>query len=262
MERNWQWIRSDDNFGYFIDVDNAYNHKTIENEIDYSDVWVKVAYTYSGAQNEIDFYDIKHVSADKLSAGYGLYKLRLHYLSGDVEYLYLGFYDNNSNLLATAKPNKTTIYCDGFLEPILLYMSAKITGGKEFSSIAASGKAIRTFKHKTPSGQIRLFNVPVASIRKSGNQYHYVLDYRVLAPDNSVDKEMSEYITFSGADEYWLERVTIYDDDWKLYFVDKHEKKEFIPGTYLEHTKDFVLKYCSEHSDIVNRFGAKGLICK
>lgn len=177
MERKWQWIRSDENYGYFIDVEDAYNHKVDGNEVDYSDVWVKVAYTYNGAQDEINYFGLNTINANTLKDGYGLYKLRLHYLSGEVDYLHLSFYDKNGNLLKTVKQDKTTIYGERFLEPILLFMSSKITGGKEFS-LVTSGKAIKQYKCKTPSGQVRLFNVPISSIIKRGNRYSYVFDER------------------------------------------------------------------------------------
>ncbi|SEH35175.1 hypothetical protein [Selenomonas sp. KH1T6] len=268
MERNWQWIKSDDYCGYFIDVENAINHQVSANEVDYSDVWVKVAYTYQGAQNEIDYYKLSGVNPAVLKDGYGLYKLRLKYLTGEVDYLYLGFYDSNGNLLRTQSGSSSTIYSDGdtFLASIMYYMSSKLTGGREFTVNENKG-AIRYWKKTDYSGQVTVFLLPRLAIRKDGGKYNYVINTRVLAEDNSTEKEVVQYYSYDGGEEVEVVRFAGYDDDWILHTVDlsnRPKRTEIVPGSYSESISKFVVNYCDDNAnvDLINRFGKKGIIVK
>lgn len=266
MERNWQWVESDDEIGYFIDVDNAYNHKSIGQLVDYSDVWVKCAYTMAGAESEIDMYGLDNIDSNVLKEGYGLHKLRLKYLTGEIQYLYTGFYDHNGNLLAncTDQESDTNIYRSSYLDSIMYFMSSKITKRNEFSIYQNSNISKSYYQSmKNEYDGVTRFYVPIYSIKNFGDKYEFVFNRVDYDKDKKITSDNVYYIRYEGDEYYYIIKAEV-QRGYKHYMIDldEPEKNEIVPSSYLENAIAFVKDFCEDNNNsyFIHRLGPKGLI--
>ena len=72
LQHQWQWIESNDYYGFFLDTQTISPHYVYGDNADYTDVWMMVKYSYEGAKDELDSYDNTYVKPEKLQDGYGI----------------------------------------------------------------------------------------------------------------------------------------------------------------------------------------------
>jgi len=270
-ENHLQWIDSDESYSYFLDPSTITMHRNYNNKVDYVDAWIKITYSGEGAQTELDDWNVHGVSVGALQNGYGEYRVRINFIPGTVDVLFVSLNSNDGRTLYTKNNAETIRVAErGFYQPIYTYMVSYLAGTPDFS-FYKSWKSVFWYKSLDKNGQLSKTFISKWKIRQENQIIYYSQNIYTYAPDNTVMKEdiaycelniVSNTITFRG-----IATDKNNDDTWAYQAItDKVGNNsniiDIVPGSRGAAAKQSLVDFCNDNYDFVHRFDGGGLTLK
>lgn len=265
LQHQWQWIESNDNFGFFLDTQTINPHYVEGDNADYADVWMMVKYSYEGARKELDGYDNIYMKPETLQDGYAMYRLRLYFWSGDVQRTFTGFYRKDGTLLKQYTDiYNTNAEQQSFYRPIMYYTIDHLTGNHEYA-IYNHGKSYYSHSVKGGHNGTDRFFVPKNSIKSDGADIYFKYEEYDYNSNDEVQKTeicQMKYNTINNSFTY-LSTDTYHDDSglWShsdfSVIPESKRKMSLVPDSFGEGLADDVKSFYQENKDFVNRYHQK-----
>lgn len=242
---NWQWVSSNDKYGYFLDTNTIRLQKNGYGRAIKASVWMKVKYTYQGAISEIDYFNA-NISPSTLQDGESINELNIDLIHGEIDVNRVALYDKNGNILYTNnKTTQTDVIHAGFFSPIYNYLISYISGCEAMEIYLNKD----TFKLKNDFE----YYVPIYLAYKDGNNIRFI----IYNKDN--DKTFIMYCESNMTNH--TSRISALGTSVRLsdqiYTDEKFEA--VIPGTPLDSIINSVNDVLIQYPKFANRFKNGGL---
>lgn len=269
LQHQWQWIESNDNYGFFLDTQTIRPHYMDGNNADYADVWMMVKYSYAGAKKTLDSYGNTYVKPEKLQDGYGMYRLRLYFWSGNVQRNFVGLYMKDGTLLVQyTKAAEKNVDTHHFYQPVMYYTIDYLTGNHEYA-IYNHGKNCYKVYNETKKGKDK-FYIPKNSIKTDGDDIYFKCQgiyYNSNDEFKNADiwqikyNRISNSMTYLSAEVYGNSNRSWSNKDLSDMPAAKRTVP-VIPDSIGERFVNDVKKFCQENNAFVNRYNHKLLEVK
>lgn len=265
LQHQWQWIESNDNFGFFLDTQTINPHYVEGDNADYADVWMMVKYSYEGARKELARYNNTYIKPEILQDGYAMYRLRLYFWSGLVQRNFTGFYKNDGTLLTQyTKTYESDVEKYAFYRPIMFYTIDYLTGNHEYA-IYNHGKSYYAISNDKNVNGMKKYYISRNSIKSDGADIYFKCQkYDYNSNDEVQKKEICQlkYNTINNSFTYLS--TDAYDDDSGLWthsdfsvIPESKRKMSLVPDSFGEGLADDVKSFYQENKEFVNRYHQK-----
>lgn len=270
LQHQWQWIESNDYYGFFLDTQTISPHYVYGDNADYADVWMMVKYSYEGAKDELDSYDNTYVKPEKLQDGYGIYRLRLYFWTGDVQRDFAGLYMKDGTLLAQyTDVDETNVERERFYRPIMYYTIDYLTGNHEYTIYNHNKSNYKIDGKKSITG-IRKYYVSKNSMKSDGDDIYFKYTiYQYNNNDEIQKKEICQvkYNMISNSMTYLSQDTDEdYSGSWKhddfSAVPEAKRTTQLIPDSIGEGLVNDVKKFYQTNKAFVDRYNHKLLEVK
>lgn len=270
LQHQWQWIESNDNYGFFLDTQTISPHYVYGNNADYADVWMMVKYSYKGAKTELDSYDNTYVKPEKLQDGYGIYRLRLYFWTGDVQRNFTGFYMKDGTLLTQyMKVYETNVEKQDFYQPIMYYTIEHLTENHEYA-VYNHGKSYHIHYGTKRITGMNKFYISTNSIKSDGDDIYFTYTiYHYNSNDEIQKTEICKlkYNMISNSMTYLSQDTDEdYSGSWKhddfSAVPEAKRTTQLIPDSIGEGLVNDVKKFYQTNKAFVDRYNHKLLEVK
>lgn len=269
VPHNWQWIESDDEFGYFIDTANINKITNSNGRVRYAELWLKMKYTPKSAPEVLQDWGHEYVNANLLANdGSGIFKIKLDFLRGSVHVLSSTFLDKNGNILASDNDDFFQ-YVDvqSFYQPVFTYVANYIANTNDYA-IFKNKKSI--FVGKRSDGNNQKYSwIKLWRAHYYNNDENKIIVPTIINTYNS-NKECTEsfcgYTCYDLAQNISFDLGLLYkdkDENWTYYgFIENGDtitSTAIIPDTTGETIIKQLKAFKSEHNTFLHRLDNDGL---
>jgi hypothetical protein len=270
VPHNWQWIESDDEFGYFVDMANITKTTNFNGKVREAELWLKMKYTAKSAKDVLEDFDHSYINADLLADdGAGIFKIKLDFLRGSVHVLSSSFLDKSGNVLVT-DTDAFYQYVDvqSFYRPVFTYVENHLAGTNSYS----------IYKDKKARPCVNAKNV-------DGNKEYTVVNlWRAHYLNNDESKSVVPVSVYTY--DANMENVRTYCTDWCYDFknntynitavIQRNSNDEWayydladngevskptaiVPDTIGEAIKKQLMSFATGHKKLLHRLDGDGL---
>ena len=137
--RHWQWIESNDYYGYFVDTESIKPNVDGAGQFNSANLWLKVQYSEQGLRNDWENKLEPWMNVSELLKGSTMINMDIDFFSGEISVYSRDFVDQEGNVRFHSKYFKTNVDRHVFYAPVFAYVEDYLTGDGCYNHLKNGG---------------------------------------------------------------------------------------------------------------------------